>query len=314
MPDEIVLEPPVDLPSGMPTGQLPQPPEPPPGAPPPALPDPEPPPPGDDEIDTETGEPVQGRRTLVGDLVREREQRRTAEQQAASAQELLRQVMQTPDGLALLQRVANGEPAAPAGPDPTAQAAFQQELEATAIDLGLYDSEGNPDLQAAHRIMAREERRVAAQVQRAVQHLQQTELAPIKAQRAEQTIAHVRNVAQHYGIDPDMVERGMRTLPVEQMGNPEVQQTVLMTALGLQTFGAGGAPQAPQAPQRGPAVGQQRGQLRPPIYSEPAGGRPRAQPQLDEPFRARLRESGLKDDDINASLSRFVPGAPNRLE
>jgi hypothetical protein len=61
-------------------------------------------------------------------------------------------------------------------------------------------------------------------------------------------------------------------------------------------------------------VPNQRGQLRPPIYSEPAGGRPRATPQLDEPFRARLRESGLKDDDINQSLSRFVPGAPNRLE
>jgi hypothetical protein len=162
--------------------------------------------------------------------------------------------------------------------------------------------------------MAREQRRVEAQVARAVQHLQATELAPIKQQRAEGIIAHVKNVAAHYGIDPDMVERGMRTLPVEQMGNPEVQQTVLMTALGLQTFGAGGAPQAPQAPQRGPASPQARGQLRPPIYSEPAGGRPRAQPQLDEPFRARLRESGLKDDDINASLSRFVPGAPNRLE
>jgi hypothetical protein len=312
MPDEIVLEAPHDMPSGMPTGTLPQSPEPPPGPPqPPPAAEPEPPPPGDEEIDLDTGEPVGGRRTLVGDLVREREQRRIAETQASSAQDLLRQVMQTPDGLALLQRVASG---APSGPDPAEQQALQQELEATAIDLGLYDTEGNPDLQAAGRIMAREQRRVEAQVARAVQHLQATELAPIKQQRAEGIIAHVKNVAAHYGIDPDMVERGMRTLPVEQMGNPEVQQTVLMTALGLQTFGAGGAPQPPQAPQRGPAMGAQRGQLRPPIYSEPAGGRPRAQPQLDEPFRARLRESGLKDDDINASLSRFVPGAPNRLE
>jgi len=311
MPDEIVLEAPHDMPSGMPTGQAPPTPDPP--APPAPAPEPELPP--SEEDDPELGEaPVEGRRTLVGDLVREREQRRTAEQQANSAQELLRQVIADPAGMALLQRVAAGQPPEAPGPDPAQQEAFQQELEATAIDLGLYDSEGQPDLQAAHRIMAREERRVAAQVQKAVQHLQQTELAPIKAQRAEQTIAHVRNVAAHYGIDPDMVERGMRTLPVEQMGNPEVQQTVLMTALGLQTFGAGGAPQAPQAPQRGPAVPNQRGQLRPPIYSEPAGGRPRATPQLDEPFRARLRESGLKDDDINASLSRFVPGAPNRLE
>jgi len=311
MPDEIVLEAPHDMPSGMPTGTLPQPPEPPPAPEPPA---PEPPAPGEDEIDIDTGEPVAGRRTLVGDLVREREQRRVAETQAQSAQELLRQVIADPAGMALLQRVASG--ATPPDPQQTqeAQQAQLQELEATAIDLGLYDADGNPDLGAAGRIMAREQRRVEAQVQRAVAHLQQTELLPLKQQRVEQTIAHVKNVAAHYGIDPDMVERGMRTIPIDQINNPEVQQTVLMTALGLQTFGAGGAPQPQAPPQRGPQAPQQRGQLRPPIYSEPAGGRPRATPQLDEPFRVRLRESGLKDDDINASLARFVPGAPNRLE
>jgi hypothetical protein len=312
MPDDVVLEGPSDPPSGMPTGT---PPEPPAAAPPPPpdltqpLVDP-----GDQPEQPEVGEEPQpgGRRTLVGELVREREQRRVAENQATAAQDLLRQVMQTPDGLSLLQRVATGAPAAEPQVD---ESAFRAEAEATAIDLGLYDDQGQPDLQAAARIMAREERRVQAQVERAVQQLAQTEILPLKQQRVEQTIAHVKGVAAHYGIDPEMVERGMRTLPPEQVGNAEVQQTVLMTALGLQTFG--GVPQRQQGqplPQHSPVQQGQRGQLRPPIYSEAAGGRPRSGVVLDEPFRNRLRESGLKDTEINASLERFVPGAPNRLE
>jgi hypothetical protein len=283
----------------------------------PPAPEPEPAPepiPDEDQGPPPDEDEPQGRRGgVVGELVEERAARRLAEQQAASAQDLLKQVMQSPDGLALLQRVASGTPAAQ-GPDP--QEAYRQECEATAIDLGLYDDKGQPDLQSAHRIMQREERRVQAQVQRAVQHLQQTELAPLKQQRVEQTIQHVKAVAQHYGIDPDMVERGLRTIPAEQIGNPEVQQTVLMTALGLQTFGGATPPQGPVQRERGPngQFAASRGALRPPIYQEPSGGRPRSAPQLDEPFRARLRESGLKDQEINASLDRFVPGAPNRLE
>jgi hypothetical protein len=301
MPDDVVLEAPGEPPQGMPTGTPPE--------PPPPIPDEDMPPPPEGE-EGEEPEPPQGRRSLVGDLVREREQRRVAEEQAAAAQGLLQSVMQTPEGLAALQRAALGDQAPP---DQAAeQQALQEELEATAIDLGLYDDKGQPDLKSAARIMAREQRRIDVQVQRAVEQLKQTELLPLKQQRAEQTIAHVKAVAAHYGIDPDMVERGMRTLPIDQLGNPEVQQTVLMTALGLQTFGQGTPP--PQ-PQYGPPQPQGRRALRPPIYQEPAGGRPRGQaPVLDEPFRVRLRESGLKDADIDASLSRFVPGAPNRLE
>jgi hypothetical protein len=31
-------------------------------------------------------------------------------------------------------------------------------------------------------------------------------------------------------------------------------------------------------------------------------------------FRERLRSTGLKDEQINASLNNFIPGQPNRLE
>jgi len=315
MPDDVVLEGPTDEPvMGMPGGAAPiTEPGPPVTQPPPGD---EPPPPDDPDAipdEDETPDDPRPKRTLVGDLVSERERRQKAETEAEQAQALVRAVLEAPGGFELLQRAATGQPA------PTQQAAEQealrQELEATAIDLGLYDAEGNPDLKTAYRISQREERRLTKLVEQAVAPLRQQ----TQAQTAAAVIAHVKGVAQHYGIDPEMVERGMRTLPADQMTNPEVQQTVLMTALGLQTFGAVPG-QTPPPRARGqlaqpPQPNGGRGTLRPPLYSEPAGGRPRGQaPQLDQSFRDRLRGSGLKDAEIDSAVARFVPGTPLALE
>jgi len=54
--------------------------------------------------------------------------------------------------------------------------------------------------------------------------------------------------------------------------------------------------------------------LRAPIFTEAPGGRPRSGVVLDDVFRERLKSTGMKDETNNASLERFVPGAPNRLE
>lgn len=336
MPDDVVLESPEEpIAGGMPTGTPPPaaptgaPAAPVQGAPPPAG-DPQGDPdddpnadPGDDP-DADPDAQPRGRRTLVGEVVRERERRQLAEAQLSSSTDLLRQLMADEQGAALLSRIVGGGAPGPAGPSPEDVAAEQAELEALAIDLGLYDAQGAPDLATAKRIQQREERRVAQVVKRELGAFEQTKLQPIAQQRAAQTIGHVVAVAQQYGIDPQLVQNGMRAL-YEQNPNAiydeQAQQAVLMTALGIQTFGsASGAPQPggqpqprqrPRAPQGGPAP------LRPgapPIYTEAPGGGPRAQSQLAEPFRARLREAGLKDDEINASLGRFVPGAPNALE
>jgi len=308
------LEAPGDEPvMGMPGGSPPVTEQPPPVYEP--TPGEEPPPPVEEppaEGEDEEPDP-RPKRTVVGDLVQERERRQRAETEAEQAQALIRTVLETPGGFEVLQRAATGAPA------PTEQAAEQealrQELEATAIDLGLYDADGNPDLKTAHRITQREERRLTKLVEQAVAPLRQQ----TQAQTANQIIAHVKQVAQHYGIDPEMVERGMRTLPPDQMGNPEVQQTVLMTALGLQTFGGQPGQVAPQRPRgqlaQQPAPPGMRAALRPPVYSEPAGGRPRGQaPVLDQSFRDRLRGSGLKDAEIDRAVSNFVPGTPMPLE
>lgn len=351
MPD-VVLEPPHDPIQGMPTGApTPAPPAAPPAAPPQTPPAAATPPtdpnaplvPADGVELDEDGYPIAAvegddedpnappaRRTIVGDLVRERARRQAAESQAESATALVRTLMQSPEGMAALQRAALGDQAPPAAPSSAeAQAAADAErveLEALAIDLGLYDAESQPDLKAAKRVYDRQSRMVDQAVQRATKQFE-TQLQPLKMTQADQIIGHVMRVAESYGIDPQLVENGLRSLPVDQIGNPQVQQTVLMTALGLQTFGALDPNAPPQARGRRPApvppngppadprqVPTSRATLRPPIFQEPPGGRPRSAPVLDDAFRARLRESGLKDTEIDESVGRFVPGAPNRLE
>jgi len=333
MPGDVVLE---DAVGGMPPAtaqQLPQPPQP---APAPAAPAAPPPPPdlsqplldeGEDtlgeaegeELPEEPGQPQ--RRTVVGDLVRERERRQMAEGNLHQSQELLRQVMSLPGGMDLLQAAAtgkpvNGSPAAPSRPgqlSPEDQALVQEANE-VAHDLGLYDAEGNADLRTAARIVLRDRKRTEKLVQQALAPVQQTTMSLA----SQPVINHVLQVADQFGIDRNLVWQGLQATPPEHLGNVEVQQAVLMMALGTQTMlasqGQAPPPGAPRPGGRAPAPQPAQQQLRPPLFTEPAGGRPRAMPQLDDVFRDRLRSTGLKDEQINESLSRFVPGAPNRLE
>jgi hypothetical protein len=321
MPDEIVLE---DAVGGMPPAAaqtLPAPPQP---APAPDLTQPltdpeaetpppsEEPPPDEPELPEEEGEPSQGRRSVVGDLVRERERRHALEGNLQQSQELIRQVMSLPGGMELLQAATTGQPPPrrPGERSPEDMALLQEAGE-VAQDLGLYDAEGKPDLRTAARIVLRDRKRTEQMLQKALGPLQQTTMGLA----AQPVIQHVLTVADQFGIDRNLVAQGLQATPPEHLSNPEVQQAVLMMALGTQTMlgttpgnGNGGA-RAPQ--QRGTPLGRA---LRPPIYTEPPGGRPRATPQLDDVFRERLRSTGLKDEQINASLERFTPGAPNRLE
>ena len=322
--DGVTLE---DAVGGMPPAAaqtLPQPPQPPaPPPPPPDLSQPltdpadlgEEPPPPDDEVQPEGDEPepqTPGRRSVVGDLVRERERRQTVESNLQQSQELIRQVMSLPGGMELLQAATTGQPAPRRPGEMSAEdQALVQEATEVAQDLGLYDAQGQPDLKTAARIVLRDRKRTETMVRQALGPLQATTLNLA----AQPVIQRVLGVADQFGIDRNLVYQGLQATPPEHLGNPEVQQAVLMMALGTQTMlqsgqatGTGGR----QPVQRGMPL--QRMGARPPIFTEAPGGRPRATPQLDDVFRERLRSTGLKDEQINASLSAFVPGAPNRLE
>ena len=317
MADEIVLE---DAVGGMPPAAAQTLPAPPQEPPPPDLTQPltepeEPPLPDDDEqgeLPEEEGAPQpQGRRSVVGDLVRERERRQTAEGNLQQSQELLRQVMSLPGGMELLQSAALGKPVPgkPGQPSAEDQALYAEAVE-VAGDLGLYDAQGNPDIKTAARIVLRQRKTTEAMLAKALGPLQQTTMSLA----SQPVIQHVLQVAQQFGIDQNLVYQGLQATPPEHLGNPEVQQAVLMMALGTQTMLGNQNGNGRQAAPRPQASVPQRGALRPPIFTEPAGGRPRAGAQLDDVFRERLRSTGMKDETINASLERFVPGAPNRLE
>ena len=328
---DVVLEPPI---GGMPPAQaqtLPQPPAPaaPPQPPPapdlsqPLLDEDEPitSPQGDGDAGGEEEQAApEGRRTLVGDLMRERERRQLFEQQSNQSQALIRQVMSLPGGMELLQAAATGQPPPRQPGQPSAEdEALAQEASEVARDLGLYNAEGQLDLRTAARIVLRDRKRTQTLVESALRPLQQQTLQL----GVEPVIAHVLSVADQFGIDRNLVMQGLRATPPEHVNNPQVQQAVLMMALGTQVMLGSQQGQAPQPGQRrAPAAGPQNGGVQrqaqtfqPPIFTEAPGGRPRAQaPALDPVFRDRLKSTGMKDTDIDGTLSRFVPGAPNRLE
>lgn len=255
-------------------------------------------PPGDEsspeeEPEEEPGEPEAPRRgSMLAELIQERTRRQGAEQSVQQSQELIRAVMQAPGGAELLQRISSGQSATPA--EDTA------ELEAIAADLGLLTPDGKADLDTARRINSRTARSVAQAVQQAVAPLQQQTLQI----QAEGAIQHALQVAQRFGADPAIVERGLRGVAPDQAMNPQVQQATILMALGLQGIAApgGGAPQVPQGGGTAPLV------------TEAPRGRGQGAARLDPLWRGRLKSAGLSDQEIDGSLRNVDLRRPNKLE
>jgi hypothetical protein len=255
----------------------------------------EPPPPVADEDqpeEPEPGEPQDPRRgSMLADLIQERTRRQVAEQSVGQSQELIRAVMQAPGGAELLQRISSGQSATPEEDT--------SELEAIAADLGLLKPDGSMDLDTARRINSRTARSVQQAVQQAVAPLHQQTLQ----MQAEGAIQHTLVVAQRFGADPAIVERGLRGVPAEQAMNPQVQQATILMALGLQGIaGPGGGAQIPQGGGNAPLV------------TEAPRGRGQGAARLDPLWRGRLKSAGLSDGEIDGSLRNVDLRRPQKLE
>jgi hypothetical protein len=280
---DVVLE---DATGGMPpaTAQtLPQAPQQAPAEPPPPdlsqpLTDPDdqgpPEPPEAEPEEPEEPDAPPGRRSVVGDLVREREKRQGLEQNLAQSQELLRQVMSLPGGMELLHAATTGQPPPRKPGEMSAEdQALVQEAQEVAQDLGLYDAQGQPDLRTAARIVLRDRKRTETMVRQALGPLQQTTITLA----SQPVINRVLQVADQFGIDRNLVYQGLQATPPEHLNNPEVQQAVLMMALGTQTMLGAQPPQNGQPRQMQPrGTPMQRMGARPPLFTEAPGGRPRA--------------------------------------
>jgi hypothetical protein len=244
------------------------------------------------EEQEEPGEPEAPRRgSMLAELIQERTRRQGAEQSVQQSQELIRAVMQAPGGAELLQRISSGQSATPTEDT--------EELEAIAADLGLLKPDGTMDLDTARRINSRTARSVQQAVQQAVRPLQQQTLQ----MQAEGAIQHALVVAQRFGADPSIVERGLRGVPADQAMNPQVQQATILMALGLQGIAAPGA---------GPQVPQGAGTA--PLVTEAPRGRGQGAARLDPLWRGRLKSAGLSDQEIDGSLRNVDLRRPQKLE
>jgi hypothetical protein len=243
------------------------------------------------QVDGEEGEQEPRRGSMLSDLIQERTRRQSAEQTAQQSQELIRHILATEGGPELLQRISSGQSATPREDT--------QELEAIAADLGLLNPDGSADLDTARRISNRQTRQLQQMVQQVVAPLQQQTVA----MQAEGSIRHALAVAQKFGADPVIVERGLRGVPPDQAMNPQVQQATILMALGLQGMGAGGP--IPQPPQGGGVA---------PLVTEGARGRGAGAAKLDPLFRGRLKSAGLSDGEIDGSLRNVDLRRPQKLE
>lgn len=261
------------------------------------------------EAETEQPPPVEKpRRTIIDDLQAERAARREAEQRAqsvaqelATAKPILQALARHPHGVQILQSLVQGAPLpqqGPPQPDP--------ELQSIAEDLGLYNVDGTPDLVKAGRIQQRQHAVAQQAVQAAVAPLQQG----TEAQQAQQSRVHLWQQAhqpENTHVDPTALKELLQALPDNIIKHQEVQSLVWVLAAGATALQGGKAPQTgPPMPTPPPT--------NPPVYSEQPGGRARPVTPLAQPFQQILKRAGMSDKDMQATLGKFVPNAPNLLE
>lgn len=250
------------------------------------------------------------RRTIVNDLQEERQARRQADERAARLEAEANQMRPIvnalaahPNGVAMLQALVQGQPLPPpqqTGPDP--------ELVSIAEDLGLYTLDGQPDLVKAGRIAQRQAHVARQAVQQAVQPMQQQTVSE-RAHVGRNALWTQAHQPENKDVDPGVLGELLKLLPDQLIADQGVQSLVWTLATGATTLQRNRG-QAPPVPQPQPGVASQQ----PPVFTESAGGRVRPQTQLAAPFQALLKKAGLTDKDVQTSLGKYVPGAPNALE
>jgi hypothetical protein len=243
---------------------------------------------GAEEQETTEGdeqpEPAPRKRSMLDDLRAERQSRKQAEARLREYEAFIAGQQQQPQA-----------PPAPVGPDP--------QLVELAETLGLYDTQGQPDIKAAERVARFTGQVAEQQVRRYVQ--------PVQQSLAQQQATGMREgMAQHaaqVGIAPEFVEQVASLIPDELLVQPNVAQLVLAVAGGLERMRGG--PQGAQQPAQRPVTGRPA-----PLFTEPAGGRRPAAQTLSEPFRNVLANAGVTDKDLEGTLKNWKPGVAITLE
>lgn len=249
-----------------------------------------PPPPtpeeGEEGDEPQPGAPPEERpkRKFVDEIREERRLRREAQAQATLLQQqqqqlqpLLEAVVTNPSVMTLLtQQGPGGQPQDP-------------ELNDLATSLGLYNAQGQPDLQAASRVLGFVDRRAQAHAQQLVGPVQQQSVM----QHANTVRAQTLQVGVDAGIKHETLDKVLGLLPPELLVQPNVAALAVAVAAGIERMN-GAAYAAP-------------------MVTESVGGRPRMMP-LPTQLQNVLKARGLSEKDIQTHTTSYQPGGFNPLE
>ena len=181
-------------------------------------------------------------------------------------------------------------PEVPAGP------LAPQEAIDYAKDMDLYTQEGQPDVERAQRLAARQEAIAAKQAQRMV--------APYEAQtmahQSQQMRAHLAAMKDANGetVSQAALDLIWQSVPPELSSRPEVASVLYYAAKGYAAHNAKGGGALPS----------------PVVPTEGLGGSRTATPALSGVEERVRKAAGMSVKDFTASAGRFKPGERTVLE
>lgn len=186
-------------------------------------------------------------------------------------------------------------------PTPLEEQISDEEAAAEARDLELYNQQtGQPDVARAKRIIARRR----TETQAAAQQAAQAAIGPLTSQSAQQvsrqnfvSMATRRDAQNQPLVDAKVLAEFWAQLPPELTQHPEVGELILDAAIG-KSYRTKGRVQAPE---------------RPPVVSEPAGGRSGPRYEMDRMAKNLAQHAGMSDKAFTERAKTYVPGEVNIL-
>jgi hypothetical protein len=170
------------------------------------------------------------------------------------------------------------------------------EAEDTAKDLGLYTTEGKPDLAAARRVIKREAARIDSKVTTAVE----AAVKPVRQMNVDQQAAALTNAAMAKAREgyckPETLEKLIAQYPPELRANPQTMNLALVLARGID--GGGTKP----------------ADVSEVLVTEPAGGRRIAPGPLSDLEKKAAKVVGMTDEAWKNATKDYTPGQSARLE
>lgn len=239
--------------------------------------------------------------------VRESTERAVRERELAPLQQRANEADQLRQALAEVQPIIqhvrqHPELLQPPKPTPIEEQISDEEALSEARDLELYDGRtGQPDVMRAKRIIARRRQDAMSAAEAATK----AAVGPITSQTAQSqsrqnfvAMATRRDAPDQPQLaDPKILAEMWASLPPELTQHLEVGELIRDAAIGRTVRTKGVAPRSE----------------RPPVVSEPAGGRTGPQYQMDRMAKQIAEHAGISQKHFTEAAKTFQPGAVNVL-